>query len=111
MVYRKLLIDEVSVGYGDGEIVRLVSPEDRFEKDFQDYVFFNSTSHGVVRNHWLKAEHTFEGAVSRSADFHLRIKARYLGMDGSIVVTGLEEDFKVSRTFEILTNWAWLARI
>ena len=110
MVYRKLLIDEASIGYDDGEIVRLVSAEDRWEKEFQDYVFFNSTSHGVVRNQGHKVEHLFEGAVSKSANFQLRIKARYVGVDGSVIATGLDEDFEVSRTFEILTFWIWGSR-
>jgi len=110
-VYRKLLIDEASVEYDDGQEVRLVSPEDRWAKEFQDYFFYNSSSGGVVRNHSLKVEHSFVDAVSRPADFRLRIKSRYVREDGSVVDAGIEERYKVSRNFEVLTNWNWLARI
>ena len=80
MVYRKLLIDEASIGYDHGEIVRLVSAEDRWEKEFQDYIFFNGTAQGVT-NQGHKVKHLFERAVLKSAGLRLRIKARYVGVD------------------------------
>jgi hypothetical protein len=109
--YSKLLLDEVVVEYLEGGKVHIVSPKDQWEKSFEKYVYYNSSSAGVIQHEKLRINHCFTGVIDKPKDFRLKMKGHFLLKDGSQIEANSNCLFKVSRNFDIMTGWTWMSRL
>jgi hypothetical protein len=111
MTCSRLLLDEVVIEYPDVGVVQIVSPKDQWAKSFESYVYYNSSSAGVIRHESLKLDHHFTGVIDKPKDFRLKMQGRFLLKDGSQIEANVDNLYRVSRDFEVTTGWVWLSRL
>ena len=109
--FSRLLLDEVVIEYPGGEVVEIVSPRDQWTKSFEKYVYYNSSSAGVIQHESLKVDHYFTGVIGKPRDFRLKMRGRFLLKDGSQIEASVDEMFRTSRDCEVTTGWGWLSRL
>jgi hypothetical protein len=108
--FEELLVDELTLEASDGAIKRIVTPEQGWRKKFEPKVSYNSTSRGVVEKRRLAIEHGFGGVIPGPQDVSIRLSARIVTKENTVIRVNETKKIKPSREKEVISGLTDISR-